>query len=184
MATEHEIPTPQDLVEKSTEEQLRKEPDETAGVSALPEEPTAEEAGLTQPTRTLKSGEYIEAVGRRKRAVARVRIFSSKSAKDFTINGTPGAKYFKERYLQRAIEPLERVGLAGKLSLSVRVQGGGTTGQAEAVRMGLSRALDKLDSSFHGKLKRAGYLTRDSREKERRKYGLKKARRAPQFSKR
>jgi len=139
--------------------------------------------------RKLKKGEYIEGVGRRKRSTARVRIFSvpaaqSVKAKDFEINEKSGKIFFQDWQHTTALAPLERVGLENAIAMTVKVKGGGITGQAEAVRMGLSRALVELEPSYRGKLKRAGFLTRDPREKERKKYGLKKARRAPQFSKR
>lgn len=139
--------------------------------------------------RTLKKGEYIEGNGRRKRSSARVRIFESTEANsvssvDFDVNGKKGKDFFQAWQYKVTVEPLEKTDTLKKLSMSVHVSGGGITGQAEAVRMGLSRALIELEPSFKSKLRRLGFLTRDPREKERKKYGLKKARRAPQFSKR
>jgi len=137
----------------------------------------------------LKKGEYVEGRGRRKRSSARVRIFSvtepqSVVGSDFSVNGKNGKDYFQVWQYSLALEPLTKTDLGNKFSMTVHVYGGGITGQAEAVRMGLSRALVSLDPSLKSKLRRYGYLTRDPREKERKKYGLKKARRAPQFSKR
>jgi len=123
---------------------------------------------------------YTEGIGRRKRAVARVRLIPTTPAQSVEKQG------FKVNNVNAdiALEPLVKLGLLGKFSLSVRISGGGSTGRTEAVRMGLARALIIYDPEFRKQLKTAGFLTRDSREKERRKYGLKKARRAPQFSKR
>lgn len=151
---------------------------------------TSDIKNTEQPTqRTLKKGEYVEGRGRRKRSSARVRIFQSTevnsvSAADFDVNGKKGRDFFQAWQYKVTVEPLEKTDTLKKLSMSVHVTGGGITGQAEAVRMGLSRALIELEPSYKSKLRRLGYLTRDPREKERKKYGLKKARRAPQFSKR
>jgi small subunit ribosomal protein S9 len=157
----------------------------------MPEEPTqgiSEEKSTSKP-RVLKKNEYLEGVGRRKRSTARVRIWSvtkseSSDKEAFKVNQGEAKTYFQKRLYDRALEPLTRLSLEGTVKISATVRGGGITGQAEAVRMGLSRALVALDPIHKGKLTRAGLLTRDSREKERRKFGLKKARRAPQFSKR
>lgn len=137
----------------------------------------------------LKKGEYIEGKWRRKRSSARVRIYASTQAQsvsesDFDVNGKKGKDFFQAWQYRVAIEPLEKTDSSNMFSMSVKVVGGGITGQAEALRMGLSRALTQFDPSLKAKLRRLGYLTRDSREKERKKYGLKKARKAPQFSKR
>src|SRR3989344_1338163 len=123
---------------------------------------------------------YTEGIGLRKRAVARVRLIPTTPAQSVEKQG------FKVNNVTAdiALEPLVKLGLLGKFSLSVRISGGGSTGRTEAVRMGLARALIIYDTEFRKQLKTAGFLTSDSREKERRKYGLKKARRAPQFSKR
>lgn len=137
----------------------------------------------------LKKNEYIEGIGRRKRSVARVRIYTSSPSqsvdkKGFPINGKMGKDYFISKYREVALAPLKKLRALDKFSLTVKVKGGGITGQAEAVRMGLARALVIFDPAFRKKLKRARHLTRDPREKERKKPGLKKARKAPQWSKR
>jgi small subunit ribosomal protein S9 len=129
-----------------------------------------------------KQTRYIEGVGRRKRAVARVRI--TPTEKGFFVNNVPAETYFVLRYRERVLAPLKAAHLFGKMGVTAVVKGGGSTAQADAVRMGLARALVQNDGILRTALKKEGYLTRDSREKERRKYGLKKARRAPQFSKR
>jgi len=123
-----------------------------------------------------KDSKYYYGTGRRKTATARVRIYAGDGK--ITVNG-------KESNLSAAIiEPLTLVGKSGSLDISARVSGGGTTGQNEAIRHGLSRALIELNPEFRPTLKKAGFLTRDQREVERKKPGLKKARRAPQWSKR
>lgn len=128
--------------------------------------------------------EYVFATGRRKEAVARVRLAPGKG--HIEINGKSPEEYFggRESYLRSIRLPLEVTKTAKRFDFFVKVEGGGTTGQVEAVRHGIARALVEYDESFRSVLRREGLLTRDPREKERKKYGLKKARRAPQFSKR
>ena len=127
---------------------------------------------------------YIEAVGRRKTSTARVRIFKATKT-SFTVNGKDAKDYFKTED-QRALiqDPVIKGKPGDKWSVEVKVTGGGIHSQAEAVRHGLSRALVESDVELRGKLKTLGYLKRDPRAKERRKFGLKKARKAPQWSKR
>lgn len=122
--------------------------------------------------------------GRRKTAVARVRLVPGSG--QLTINGKPGDLYlqFNAEYLAVAKAPLETLGLEGEYDILVNAHGGGLTGQADAVRLGVARALCQLDPDNRKPLKIEGYLTRDPRAKERKKYGLRKARKAPQFSKR
>lgn len=138
----------------------------------------------TAPEATKKSYDYLHTVGRRKSAIARVRLFP-KGNGQFVINNFEMVKYFPTvDYQQIVLDPLKLVGLEGKVDVRVMVSGGGKSGQSIAVRHGISRALLLLDPELRKNLRTAGYLTRDSRVKERKKYGLKKARRAPQFSKR
>ena len=133
---------------------------------------------------TLKPSKYYEAVGRRKRAVARIRLFT-RGDKDFSVNKRPFVEYFPTDELQNlAGGALKKMKVMDKFKISAIVRGGGASGQAEAVRHGISRALMKFNADFRKRLKRAGFLTRDPRETERKKFGLKKARRAPQWSKR
>lgn len=129
---------------------------------------------------------YIEAVGRRKSAIARVRITPSTSGKvSFTVNGRPVQNYFPIKKIQLvAGEALSKTKNTNKFNISVRIKGGGIVAQSEALRHGLSRALVAHDFELRDKLKKAGFLKRDPRAKERRKFGLKKARKAPQWSKR
>jgi len=121
--------------------------------------------------------------GRRKSSVARVYIMPGNGK--ITINKRDMDDYFGLETLKIIVkQPLELTGMVGKFDVSVNVHGGGFTGQAGAIRHGITRALCEADTDFRPALKKAGYLTRDPRMKERKKYGLKGARRAPQFSKR
>ena len=122
--------------------------------------------------------------GRRKMSVARVRITPNGTGK-IVINKRDLNDYFGLGTLQQIVkQPLVLTGTEGKFDISVNVVGGGLTGQAGAIRHGIARALVRYNEQYKAELKKAGFLTRDSRVKERKKYGLKKARRAPQFSKR
>ena len=131
---------------------------------------------------------YIEGIGRRKTSTARVRIFEAAKA-SFTVNGAEAREYFKTESERRLVlDPMVK-GMAGgenpkKFHVEVLVSGGGTHSQSEAVRHGLSRALVEFDAGLRKELKSLGFLKRDPRAKERRKFGLKKARKAPQWSKR
>ena len=126
---------------------------------------------------------YFEGIGRRKTATARVRIYPGASG--FTVNGDDVMSYFKTE-MQRlsANSPLSKVVLPEKVSVNAKVSGSGLAAQAEAVSLGLARAIVSLDSTLAQGLRNAGLLTRDPRMVERKKYGLKKARRAPQWAKR
>ncbi len=122
--------------------------------------------------------------GRRKKAVARVRILAGGSG-TITINKRTLDDYFPLDTLKLIVnQPFAETDTAGKFDVIVNVRGGGYTGQAGAIRHGISRALCNVDETYRPALKKAGFLTRDPRMKERKKYGLKKARKAPQFSKR
>ena len=122
--------------------------------------------------------------GRRKTAVARVRVVPGSGT--ITINGRPGDNYlnYNPTYISSVRAPLETLGLAKEYDILVNVRGGGLTGQADAINQGAARALCDLSPDNRKPLKSEGHLSRDPRAKERRKYGLKKARKAPQFSKR
>ena len=125
----------------------------------------------------------LSATGRRKEAVARVRITSGTG--EFNLNGRSLEEYFPSRTQRMtATAPLRVVEKEKEIDVVAALEGGGATGQAGALRHGIARALIEMDPTLRDALKKAGYLTRDSREKERRKYGLKKARKAPQYSKR
>jgi small subunit ribosomal protein S9 len=121
--------------------------------------------------------------GRRKCSVAKVRVIAGKG--DIIVNGKPVNEYFGRKVLELTVrQPLTVADVESKYDVLASVFGGGASGQAGAVRHGIARALLKVDTDFRAPLKQAGFLTRDPRMKERRKYGLKKARKAPQFSKR
>ncbi len=121
--------------------------------------------------------------GRRKNAVARVRLVPGQGR--ITINDRALEEYFGLKTLEMIVrQPLETADAAGRFDVLAKVEGGGIAGQAGAIRMGIARALLVADDELRPVLKRAGFLTRDPRMKERRKYGLKKARKAPQYSKR
>jgi len=125
---------------------------------------------------------YIEGIGRRKTSTARVRIYDGTG--QWVINGKDASKYFSKQQVQTAVSPLIQIRKANKRDVSVHVSGGGPNGQAVAIRHGLSRALLLEDEAHLPVLKPLGFLTRDPRAKERKKFGLRRARRAPQFSKR
>ncbi len=127
---------------------------------------------------------YIESVGRRKTAVARVRLFSAAKG-SVEVNSKDVDAYFKTPEQRRTvIEAITKSKLAGKFRVTVKVLGGGLSAQAEAIRHGIARGLVIHDPELRKKLKKAGFLKRDPRSKERRKFGLKKARKSPQWSKR
>ena len=126
---------------------------------------------------------YIQGTGRRKSSTARVRLVAGNG--NVTINNKDLSEYLCYETLRTEVKrPLELTDTLSKYDVIATVEGGGFTGQAGALRHGIARALVKSDEELRGPLKKAGFLTRDSRMKERKKYGLKKARRAPQFSKR
>jgi small subunit ribosomal protein S9 len=124
-----------------------------------------------------------QATGRRKTAVARVRLLDGTG--QFTLNGKSLDDFFPEpSHRLRIVEPLKLTELEGRYDVSATLEGGGTTGQSDALRLGIARALVEIDPDLRPALKRAGFLRRDDRKVERKKYGLRKARRAPQFTKR
>ena len=129
------------------------------------------------------SEHYYNGTGRRKNAVARVRLIPGDGV--LVINGKPPSEYFGRRDLETIVtQPLRVTDTVGRYVASIKVQGGGVSGQAGAVCHGIARALCVADENLREPLKRAGLLTRDPREKERKKYGLKRARKAPQYTKR
>ncbi len=122
--------------------------------------------------------------GRRKTSVARVRLYPGNG--EITVNGKPAREYFGGRDLYQLLirQPLQLTNNLDRYNIMVRVRGGGMTGQAGAVRHGVARALTRADEELRPVLKRSGFLTRDARMKERKKVGLKRARKAPQYTKR
>lgn len=126
---------------------------------------------------------YLAALGKRKTARARVKMFQDGSG-TFMVNEMPLKKYFSGVAIENATAPLAIAGMLERVDIEARVSGGGKVAQADAVRLGISRAMLMLNPDYRGDLKRAGFLRRDARIKERKKPGLKRARRGPQFSKR
>jgi small subunit ribosomal protein S9 len=127
--------------------------------------------------------QYYEGIGRRKASTARVRLINGTG--EFVVNQKPLEEFFtRPGDTQTILGPLETVGRRNSLDISVMVQGGGVTGQTDAVQLGVARALLKLDPDLKPALRKSGFLTRDQREKERKKPGLKRARKAPTYTKR
>ena len=125
----------------------------------------------------------VQATGRRKRSVARIRIRPGSG--QVTVNGRPVDEYFPSRTQRmRLLEPLEVAEATERYDVDATIRGGGMSGQAGALRLGIARGLVEIDPERRDDLKKGGYLTRDPRKKESKKYGLKKARKAPQYSKR
>ena len=142
-----------------------------------------QEAVKLVDAKPVKVSRYVEAVGRRKTAIARVRIWGGNG--EFSVNGKGVKEKFPSlRSSEAAVAPIAKLKLEGKYNVSALVHGGGSGAQAEAVRLGLARALAVKNPDFKKRLRKLGFLTRDSRMVERKKYGLKKARRAPQWKKR
>jgi small subunit ribosomal protein S9 len=161
-------------------------PEAEAPEAEAPEADSPEPPAEPIPTRTLDqlaADARYSATGKRKTAVARVIIRPGSG--QFDLNGRSLEVYFPRRVHQAVVRhPLEIVGFADRMDVRARVHGGGISGQADAVRHGIAKALIEADPALRGELKRRQLLTRDPREKERRKAGLKKARKRPQFSKR
>jgi small subunit ribosomal protein S9 len=130
------------------------------------------------------TGRYYYGLGRRKTAIAKVRVYPEGNGK-YVANNEDFEKYFPTFTLREAaLKPLKLVDMEKKVDISIKVTGGGLKGQVDAIKLGIARALVEYDSELRPQIKNEGYLTRDPRRKERKKYGLKRARRAPQWSKR
>ena len=130
------------------------------------------------------SGQYYEGIGRRKTSTARVRLHTGGTGA-ITVNDKPVDEYFgRQTDAQNVAAPLKLAGVDQRFDVTVKVSGGGDTGQSDAVAMGVARALLGIDQDYKSMLRKAGYLTRDARAKERKKPGLKRARKAPQYTKR
>jgi len=169
---------------------------EPTGVETPVEGATFDEAEYDYPseyTSESPNAEYVVSepivtgpaagTGRRKRAIARVRVIPGTG--QWTVNGHTLDGYFPNKVHQQIIkEPLVTLDVADNFDVIARIDGGGVTGQAGALRLGIARALASIDADNRPPLKKAGFLSRDDRAKERKKYGLKKARKAPQYSKR
>ena len=172
-----------DLVAEGADPLAREEMDEYELAEALAAEEDRQDEQPVAAVIDLASGARYRATGKRKTAVARVILRPGDGA--YTVNGKPLDTFFPRPALARNIrQPLEAVGYEDRMDVIVRVHGGGVSAQAGALRHGISRALLEADPNLRGELKRRGFLTRDPRVKERKKAGLKKARKKPQFSKR
>ena len=159
------------------------EAEEAAARAAAEDDGTASAQPIAEVTINLAAGARYTATGKRKSGVARVILKPGTGT--YTINGKSLEEYFPRDTLQRNIrQPLETVGYEARMDVVARMHGGGVSAQAGALRHGISRALLEADPNLRGELKRRGFLTRDPRVKERKKAGLKKARKRPQFSKR
>ena len=170
-----------DIVAEGADPLARDEDDDDAAAEQEAQDRADEE--LVAATIDLAAGARYRATGKRKTAVARVILPPGTGS--YTINGKPLDTYFPRPALGRTIrQPLEVVGYQDRMDVTARMHGGGVSSQAGALRHGISRALLEADPNLRGELKRRGFLTRDSRVKERKKAGLKKARKRPQFSKR
>ena len=157
--------------------------DETPAEAVVAEEEVVETGPIEAVAIDLAAGARYRATGKRKTAIARVTLRPGSGS--YTINGRTLDAFFPRETLQRTIrQPLETVGYEAKMDVTARLHGGGVSAQAGALRHGISRALLEADPNLRGELKRRGFLTRDARAKERKKAGLKKARKRPQFSKR
>ena len=155
-----------------------------AAAVEVAEESLEEAIEAAEAPRVTPAGGSASAVGRRKEAVARVRI--SPGSGEYSVNGRALEVYFPDKVHQQSINsPFAVLGSLGQYDVVARIDGGGISGQAGALRLAIARALNEIDrEAFRPELKAAGYLSRDARAKERKKYGLKKARKAPQYSKR
>jgi small subunit ribosomal protein S9 len=170
--------------ELSAEERARLEAEEEERARLEAEQDTGDEpVARSGPQVEIPAGQRIQATGKRKSSIARVILRPGDGG--FEVNSRPLDDYFPRQYLRAvARQPLLTAGYESSVNVNVRVHGGGITGQAGAVRHGIARALCEIDPELRPELKRRGLLTRDARKKERRKAGLKKARKRPQFSKR
>jgi small subunit ribosomal protein S9 len=169
--------------ELSAEERARAEAEAEERAAAEADEDVVADEPLARKAIKLDSTARIQATGKRKSAIARVVVRQGSGT--FEINSRQLEEYFpRHQHQSMARQPLVTAGYEGTVDVRVRVHGGGVGGQAGAVRHGIARALTAIDPELRGELKRRGFLTRDAREKERRKAGLKKARKRPQFSKR
>jgi small subunit ribosomal protein S9 len=172
-----------DIVAEGVDPLAREEMDEYELAEELAAEEDRQDEQPVAAVIDLASGARYRATGKRKTAVARVILKPGNGA--YTVNGKPLDTFFPRPSLGRNIrQPLEAVGYDARMDVIVRVHGGGVSSQAGALRHGISRALLEADPNLRGELKRRGFLTRDPRVKERKKAGLKKARKKPQFSKR
>lgn len=178
MATTEKIVKPKKVVPKKTTSSKKV-------VSKVVKESTKEKEHKKTVVKEEKIEKYVYAVGRRKTAVAQVRLYPSSQAEEVIVNKKPIREYFGTIALETmALSPMKTAGLETAFRVSVVVRGGGLHGQADAIKLGVARCLIKHDILLRPVLKAQGFLTRDARAVERKKPGLKKARRAPQWAKR
>jgi small subunit ribosomal protein S9 len=169
-------------ITKDKEEVVKKAPRKKAVKKA--DDTVVADAAEVSASEATKGGSFIPTVGRRKTAVARVRLIKNGKG-TITVNGKKMEEYFSTYDLREQVaSPMKTVGQEAAVDVSALVNGGGIRGQAQAVRHGIARALIELNPTFRTALKKLGYLTRDSRKRERKKFGHKSARRSPQWSKR
>ena len=155
-----------------------------ASAEDIGEEDISEEIAKTIKETSGKADRYFEAIGRRKTAVARVRLFT-KGDKDFVVNNKPYQQYFQTKEDQEsAVASMKKMKCLDKFRITIKVKGGGHRAQAEAIRHGTARVLVDFNANFRKRLRKAGFLTRDPRMRERKKFGLKRARKSPQWAKR
>jgi small subunit ribosomal protein S9 len=174
-----EAPVADEAVAPEADETVAPETDEAVDASA----PEEDDAPAKPATRPVIPGKPTQTVGRRKQAIVRVRLMPGSGK--FTLNGKSLEQYFPNKVHQQLIrEPLTTVDKPESFDIFANLRGGGITGQAGALRLAIARALIEVEPDDRPPLKKAGFLTRDPRVKERKKYGLKKARKAPQYSKR
>lgn len=141
------------------------------------------EENTTEENNMLHDGRYFYANGKRKTAIARVRLYE-KGKGEIIVNGKPAKEYFFGTLIGNLKAPLKLVNLVKNFDITIKIIGGGVSAQSDAARHGIAKALTVYDPALRAALKKAGFLTRDSRVKERKKFGLKRARRAPQWAKR
>ncbi len=167
-----------------TAETKKKAPAKKAVPKKTAAKKTGNAEGKPEAATETSKGAYLYAIGRRKTAIAKVRLI--KNGKGIlTVNGRPMETFFTTHESRSMlVAPIKTAGLEGAVDVSAEVTGGGLMGQAEAVRLGIARALCELNPTYRKTLKKLGYLKRDPRAKERKKPGLRKARRSPQWSKR
>lgn len=149
----------------------------------IAEEDISEEIAKSIKDSAGKPDRYFEAIGRRKTAVARIRLYT-KGDKEFLVNNKPYQEYFLGEDRETAVSSMKKMKCLDKFRVTVMVKGGGHHAQAEAIRHGTARVLVDFNNNFRKRLRKAGFLTRDPRMRERKKFGLKRARKAPQWAKR
>lgn len=150
----------------------------------IAEEEISKEIARTIKETAGKSDRYFEAIGRRKTAVARIRLYT-KGDKEFLVNNKSYQKYFDmPEDQENAVASMKKMKCLDKFRVTVKVKGGGHSAQAEAIRHGTARVLVDFNNNFRKRLRKAGFLTRDPRMRERKKFGLKRARKSPQWAKR